>query len=514
MQTTSSQFDTLSTAPVRPISYAMRVAWERTFDDTKKFFVLDESLLDGGDMLAPSDDNPVQEWDYYTYTNMTDRLVSYETSRSIKFPYSVSSAIASFRLENTDDMMTPGSGAYLADYMLPSRPIRMFAGFNGENLPQFVGLTDGMPTIEHKNKEVSFNATDFLSRIMKLKTPAVIAMQNVRTDEVLDYLFQAAGLTPSQYSLAKGRNEIKFVYFDKDTDIGDIILDLMQAEMGNLFMDESGIIRFVPRIQANQSAAYTLDDSNIVDISVTDSNGIINVVDITASIREVQVKQPLWTLSDSYSDDWVVPASSSKTMWANLDDPALTTTTPTVGTAVSDSYIMATDLTGASVGAVTITSDYLFTNSYQFTVANANAYPIRVSEAEIWGEPAKIVDVINYEKRDTDSVDKYEEQKLSIENNYLQSVGACDSLALTILDSYSEYAGDIEITIKGTPSLQLNDVLEVTKDTFTGDYKVKSITNTIIAGQFRQKILATKYTPHSWFTLEESLLDGTDVLTP
>ena len=62
--------------------------------------------------------------------------------------------------------------------------------------------------------------------------------------------------------------------------------------------------------------------------------------------------------------------------------------------------------------------------------------------------------------------------------------------------------------------MQLNDIVDVTKDTFTGKYKVKGITNTILGGQFRQKLNVTRYIERTWFTLDVSLLDGPDQLAP
>ena len=514
MQITTPQFAALASGQVRPISYAMRVAWERTFAPSTKFFTLDVSLLDGSDLLAPSQNNPLQEWDYYAYTNMTDRITSFEVSRMMSFPSSVSSATANFALENHDDALTPGSGSYLSDYILPSRPIRMLSGFKDENLPQFVGLTQGMPEVNETTKEVSFRAEDFLTKILSLKTPASIAMQNVTTDQVLDVLLQGAGLTPSQYDLPKGSNEIKFVFYEKNTDVGNIVDALMEAEMGHLYMDESGIIKFIPRVQNFNATAMTLNESSISEIAVSNANGIINVVEIKAKVREVQVKQPVFTVPEMGGDEWTIPASSSRVLWANLEDPAVSITRPTVGYVASDSHIVASNLSGDVVGGVTVTSDFLFTNSYQFTVANANPFPVNIASGDIWGEPAKVVANIDFEKRDTTSVGKYEEQILRIENDFIQSEDACQSLSLMILDSFAEYAGDINMTVKGSAALQLNDIVDVTKDTFTGKYKVKGITNTILGGQFRQKLNVTRYIERTWFTLDVSLLDGPDQLAP
>lgn len=514
MQITSPQFADLASGPIRPVSYDLRVSFTRQFDDSITFFTLDTSVLDGPDILAPSDDNPLQEWDKYEYENMRDRVMAMEVSREIEFPYSLASAVADFSFNNYDDLFTPNSGSYLSQYVLPSRPVRLLMGFNNENLQQFVGLTEFIPTIEDSSKTVSFHAIDFLSKLFTTNTPNIVALQNVTTDEVLAYLFEASGLLDTQYSLGKGRNKIAFLYYPKGSNMGEIIRRLMEAEMGQLWLDEQGIIRFAPRIYNQSDPVYSFDDSNIVDIKTVNAGRIINSIVISATIREVQESQPIFILSDTFSEDYVIPASSTKDIWINLQDPVTGVTTPTSGLSTTSSYFVATDLSGNSVGSVTVSDDQSFVDTYLVTFSNANAFPVRISQMSVWGTPAKIVDKIKYIDRVQSSIDKYEEQVLTIDNDFIQSIDACESIATTIFDTYSEYGGDIELSVKGTPALQIGDAIEVNKDTFTGDYRISSTTNRIVEGKFEQILVCSRYTDRTYFTLDQSLLDGTDVLTP
>lgn len=515
MQTTSDQFSNLAVNEVRPISYDLTISFDKVFDDAITFFTLDTSILDGTDVLAPNDDNPLQYWDKYEYQDFADRAMSLETSAEIEFPYSVASAVADFTLNNYDDLFTPNSGSSIAPYVLPSRPLRMFMGFNGENLQQFVGLTEFLPTVDENSKSVDFHAVDFLSKVFEMKTANIIAMQDVYTSDVLDVLFQAAGLDPSQYSLANSSNKIEFVYFKKGENLGEVIRRLMQAELGLLWLDEQGIIQFKPRAENASDPVMSFDDSNIIEIKTANAGRIINVVEINATIREVEERQPIFSAIDTVDDGYIIPASSSGDIFANLDDPAISATAPTSGLSNIDSYFIATNAaTGASVGSVTVTSDDLFVDSYKVTFNNANAFDVRISSMVIWGEPAKIVDEIRYVEKDQDSIDKYEERGIVIDNDFVQSVSACDSIALSILDSYAEYGGDIEMVVKGNPALQLGDYVAVDKDTFTGDYRVTSKTSRIINGRLDQIIGARKFSNVHFFVLDEDILDGTAQLAP
>ncbi|NCU40950.1 hypothetical protein EOL73_04320, partial [Candidatus Saccharibacteria bacterium] len=90
----------MSQNSVIPIDWEIAVAFDKVYDTNITFFTLDVSQLDGTDILGSSDDNPIQEWDKYEYTNYRDRVISLEWERSIDFPYSVQSAIADVTLNN------------------------------------------------------------------------------------------------------------------------------------------------------------------------------------------------------------------------------------------------------------------------------------------------------------------------------------------------------------------------------------------------------------------------------
>jgi len=134
----------------------------------------------------------------------------------------------------------------------------------------------------------------------------------------------------------------------------------------------------------------------------------------------------------------------------------------------------------------------------------------------LWGQPGKKISSqpAVYESYDNDSVAKYEEKLLTISNNFIQSVSQADSLALTMLDEYSEYSDLVEIEVKGNPAIQLSDIVEIDYDEFSGDYRIIGITNKVQDGKYTQTLKCRKYSPRHWFTLDQSTLNGTDVLAP
>lgn len=515
MQTVTTEFNKLATGDVRPNSWGLRISFDKTFDSSVTFFQLNASVLNGVDILAPSEDNPVQAWDYYDYKDYTDRVVGVSWARSLEFPYSVVSARADFVISNTDDYFTPNSTSPISTYILPKRPIRLFSGFNSTLLPQFVGLTQGMPVIGQLPKTAEFTALDFLTQIYEMPILNTIAMRDVRTDEVLANIFQQYGLAPTQYDLAKGRNTIPFLFFEREqSTAGDVIRKLMQAEMGLLWLSATGIIMFRPRLEQPTSPSYMFDESSIVDLQVSSDDQIINQVNFNAELRAVQEYQAVYIKSTGGQSN-IVPASGTYVFQASLQDPCLTIETPTRGENSSVSWFVATLPDGTEVTSnISVTSTELKTNTFDITFTNTNAFAVDISQMFLWGQPAKVYNRIQPTFEYPPSVTKYETKPIQIDNNFIQSEDQASSLALTMLDEYAEYAAILDVEVKGNPAIELADIVELNYKQFNGEYRVIEIINELRDSKFTQNLKLRHYTPRDWFVLNQSQLNGSDQLAP
>lgn len=518
MQTVPSGFNQRADGDIRPIIWGARLSFDKQFDDDVTFFTLDQSQLNGVDILAPTGDNPIQAWDYYKYADYTERLVYMNVQRSLEFPYSVVSAIADFQLNNYDKYFTPNSGSPISSYILPKRPVRLLQGFSNANLPQFVGLTEGMPEIDREAGTATFTAMDFLTWIYDMPIRNTELMINVRTDEVLANIFDQFGLTPSQYDLAKGRNKIPFLFFEKEQQTaGDIIRPLMQAEMGMLWLDEQGIIRFRPRLEQPDAAVYTFDADMVISLDTEGEDTIINRVIINASPRQLKEPQAVYSVVNAGGDENTINGSSSKPINLELENPSINIVQPTLGENSSESWFRAFDMSGNEVTSnVTVTGVAELTNSYTIFVQNNNSFSVVISEVFLWGEPAKIIGdkPLVWNGYDDVSVEKYEEKTLTIDNNFIQGAPQANSLGLTLLDEYSEYATILNLEVKGNPALQLSDIIYLDYEEFTGNYRVIGINNKVQDSKFTQLLKLRAYNPRSWWTLNQSLLNGTDTLAP
>lgn len=527
MITTSNQFNTLASGPVRPLDYEVSVSFTKALNQSISWFTLDQSILDGNDLLADNDQNPIQIWDAYDYTKLKDRVVDLSLTRSVQFPYNVQAATAEFTLNNYDKYFTfDNQSSPLAQYILPKRPCRLYMGFKTAGVvPTFVGLTQGLPSYSGSfDEKASFTAMDFLSEIGDMKLTNMVMMRNARTDQVIAAILTQFGVEPQMYNLAPGLNTIPFVYFDSGKDAGNALRELVQAENGSMWLDEQGIIRFEPRTGVvGKLPVMNFDADSIIKVTPSRESGIVNYVKVSAEIREVQSLQPVFTADNSNGyeaaasdDDYRVPAGGTKTVWLSLEDPTWSANTPVLNGPTTDSNFTVVDLAGTAVNSGVTVVGTLFADSYKLDISNTNASPVSVNFLQLYGEPAKMIggEPIEYTAYDEDSVEKFGNMTLEIsDNRCFGSVQNAKNYALDILSKYSDYNHILKMEVKGNPALQMQDLVTVDYGDYSGTYQILGIDESITNAKFAMTLTMIKTTVYSPFILDVSELDGPDVLS-
>lgn len=511
MQSTTLQFRQLAAGHVRPLSWGLSASFDKTFNEATTFFTLDESVLDGIDILAPLDDIPIQASDKYAYQDFRDRVISLEVVREETEPYSVVQAFADISLNNYDGYFTPGSGSPIDNYILPRRPFRLSMGFNTQVLQQIVGLSDDMPDLDKVSGTASFHVIDFMSYLLDRDISETVMLENVRTHEVLDYLLQHLGLSEDQYALDGSVNTIRFFYVERGTTFGNVVSKLIEAEIGAFFLDEHGIIRFKNRYNYDLTPVYTFDKSNTINYSVGEQPKIINSVKITGDVREVQSSKSVGTSSST-----PIGVGEEIIMFINFNDPVTSVVDPVYSaTPISSSHFISalnSDGTGAYTDVV-LNDLELFSQSAKLTFENVGSNSAYIAAVNVYGTPAEVVDTIDVREIDQSSINKFEEQIYEINNEYLQTTDNAQTRALMLLRDYKDYANTIQLEVKGSSALQMGDAIDVDLDGFQGVYVITKTANILSGGGFKQSLRAIKKLAVSYFVLDESVLDGSDLLS-
>ena len=528
MITTSTTFNQVANGMMRPIAQKTSISFTKQRAQDVSWFVLDQSQLDGTDILATDPDDVIQAWDAYEWEDFSNDVIKLDWSRSVAFPYNVQSATCDVVLNNTHQKYTyENSESPLYGYILPKRPLRTYAGFkkNGtaEVVPVFVGLTQKMPAYSGTNNSTAtFTALDFLSEIGNMQLTNTIMLRDVRTDEAIAEILNMFGMDSSMYDLARGENVIPFLDFESGANAGNILQKLIQAENGALWLDEKGVIRFAPRVaDLGKTPIATFDEQNIISISPSRTDGIINRVKIESDVRKIQEKQPIFTMSNergfessANEDAYRIKPNGNTIIWVSFDDPIWSATlNPVLNGANDDSNFTAVDLSGNAVTSGLTATGTLFSDAMKVVVSNSNNYFVSLSYMEIWGEPAKIVDTIKYDAYDEDSVNEFGEMVLEInDNDFFGSYQNADEYAESILKIRSDYSPVINMKVKGNPALQLGDIIQV-NGKFAGAYKITGISSAISGSDgLSVNITAERFIIMMPFILDQSQLDGAEVL--
>lgn len=507
------------------------VALYVSFDKQLKeggFFTLNQSQLNGPDLLRfAASDADTQSWDFYDYKDFSDRLVSVNWERSLQFPYQIQCGMVDFTLSNTDGYFTPlNPKSSIGANNLPARPMRLAAGFrygnSSELIPQFSGITDGLPTVNQYSKTADYHAVDFLYDICNQELTAAISMRDAKTGDVIAAILQSYGLSPTQYKLAKGRFTVPFVFFDVGASIGDALKKLVQSENGFMWLDESGVVRFetTAATAGATEIVATLSDYDIMEITPGELSDIVNRVKITAEIRKVQEWQEVYTKSESsqtVSDNlWTIAPNGTLTMSCGLSDPCYDIVAPTINRATSVSWFTAQDEHFNPVTSGVTATGVLSSNAYTVTFTNTHNYVVEITEMKLWGEPAKVIDVINYDAYDDESVAKFGNQTLEVsDNQFFQTYYQANAFARAIIGEHKDYSRTIKVKIKGDFSFQLLDLirLETADEVYNGIYRILSLSYSWDGKQLTTDVtLNGTNIEEGKFTLNISRLNGEDVL--
>lgn len=534
MQTDRNGFQALASNEIRNPTARVLFSFDKVIDSATTFFTVGVSTAGGPDIIR-GEGSVIQEWDKYVYEDQTDRLISVEWARNEEIPYSVTQAICDITLDNHDDFFTPSD----TSPVLPRRPVKVHAGFSTVDYPVFVGLTDGLPAVDEKAKTVRFHCVDFLTYALEKPLDEALIYQGQKVNAILDdLLVNHAGLSTLQLDLDAAFNSVPFAFFDKGTKVGDAVRKLVQSDLGSMFMSEEGVIRFRNRQGYDDTSVATFTENEVLDVGYSNLDNLINVVEVRSDVREVQPNQKIWESTSAI----LVGQGEQVEVWADFSDPVTGVDLPVYITSATTSLFTAnTSETGSGTpyANISLLSADRFSKSYKMTFENNGASAAYIRSIQLFGTPAKVTKKIYVREQIDDSVDKYEEHVLTIENEYIQDVSTATSLALTVLAFYSEPSEVSDLKVKGHPAFQLGDavttqitqglreivrpvgtLMAITKtgDTTTVDEREHWVSKLRCRvsneGGFEQTLTVRPRQVLNFFTIGQSFVGSSDVIAP
>lgn len=471
MQSIQTPLQAVLTSDTRQIRISVKASWLKVQDPNIVFATVGASVVNGPD-LVQGQSVVITNADLYAYVDESEHAMRLDYDRRIDEPRGgTSHAIVNVLLDNINQRFTPNQNATIGTAIEARRPFKMSLGFRVGGIDRLVqivtGLTGSKPKLGRTAKTVEVEVYDYITFIDNATLAAAI-YENKRSDQIIELILADLGFGSSQYSLDQGINTIGFAWFDKDKSAGRRIRELCEAEEAHFYQDENGIIRFENRNHyanyPHQTVQRTIDAGDILSDEDDESTKIINRAIVIAKPRKVDVAAaPLW----SHATVEPIAAGETLVLWAAFYDaetgsnklPVKTISAPaatTDYTANSQEDGLGTDMT--SDIAIVVTN---FVESAKIEITNNALTGTYLTFLQLQGLAARVSQAIQAVTEDAGSINKYEAQEYTVQNDLIQSNAVAKSIANNLVAKYADPMGRRKIRIPGIPHLQLKDLVYV-----------------------------------------------------
>lgn len=538
-QPVSTDFQDAAVASVNDVTYGFLVAWDKNYDAAAIFFTIGTSAIEGPDFLKGSGED-VTFFDKFNFQDESPDVNSLTISRmsSVK-PYGTFSAQANVELDNTSKRYLPGYDPDIGAFVNKNRrPIKLSAGFDGENVQQFVGFSD-RPRGSLMGQNLSMHAYDVM-QYFSTAEPVTKNYEGYLFHEIIEDILLELGFASTQFILETSLQTAPGFITLSGMTVLQIFNKICEAEQGVIFADEQGIIHFWNR-QHYAGAAVGLvgaplyDYDNMTDVEWNDTP-VTNWMRVIAKPRAVAAVQPVYQLASAQE----VKPGESLTIPTQFEDedgklPVTSIMDPVYITARDDlnrSYYVTNlnqDGTGAPGNAdISLTSVSLVGDIAFLVFSNTGAASVYIIELELHGTPAKVTDRIEVEYKDDDSIEKYginpesnDGEPIEIQNDWIQDSATAYSLAKEQVDQYADPDQQVAAPIFGNPSHQYGDVVQVRINDIEVDPRWAVVVGTELkmdmgkilsqkaVFEYREAILLQQF-----FTVNTSAIGGLDAIAP
>lgn len=521
MQSVSAAFTAEEKDPVRKIVQNTQVSWKKFSTLGNRTFTIGVSTIGGNDIIGI---NPgtVGSPGNYRYFDESSYVTGLSWERGFNLPTGgLTKALAQIDLDNTSGRFTPrymGGNSELYTAQGLRAPVIINAGFNygvDITIPQFAGLITEQPEIDMREKTVRIRAADYIDYFQNKYLDQQVMFTAQRTDQVLSTLFSRLGMNTAQYDLDYGINIVPFGLFDSGTRYADIIHQLVEAENGNFYQDESGIFKFENRQHWDASPYNAVQKliltGQVIQAQSPNDDHLINVVEIRSPIRQ---KQPFQTIFSLPSLSYItVPANGQVEQFFEFLDPVLQLVDPASDS--TNSYYVANSANDGSgtdlTSNISVRNVGSFARAVKLRFYNNSSSIAYITQLVLGGRIAKHTTDLYYREKDDSSVTAYQERVLQINNDYIQNDTWAASYARMILNDFSDVEKLQKITIRAIPELQPGDLIS-----WQGRYwRIFDIKSTLDpSAGFIQELMLLQRTITTYFRIGISTIGGTDKISP
>lgn len=534
MKQVSDNFIEKVRASVKDYRFSVLISWNKSFEEGRSFFKLDQSVLDGPDLLWSGNQDVIAFMDRYNYANETENCQNFTIKRVVSNnPWGVVQGTATLTMNNTSGRYFPQKDPIIGNYVSsPGRPVKIQVSVDGEFVNLFTGYSN-RPEVTIGSRDMNMTCYDAVS-YLATRTSSLSVFTNTSMDQIIAALLMEAGFTSDQFALEPAIQPSISFCSPNGKKVIDLMKELCDSEHYLIFADADGIIRGWNanhfRIDSSDQPAWKITYANATDISWS-STTIINDVIVRAKPYKTVPRDSLWLMSAA-SDDTLVPAGGSIDIFLDLKDDngnsmyGIDLDLPVQDALNGSSFTTntATDGSGAKLPDITATSIYSFGDTAKLIFTNNGATDGYVTSVNLFGTSARQGELESLEAQDPDSMEAYGVNPdgtspgdvYILENNYIQTDAHATQIASAIVNNYSQPMNKFDLSNFVVPYLEIGDFIELDIGSVSDETRAVMVFGIELSGgvddRFSQKLYVEERQPSSYFVLDQSQLDGPDVL--
>ncbi len=398
-----------------------------------------------------------------TYDNITSdvRSISYSRGKSDELGTADVGQL-SITLNNSDGKYTPSnSGSDLYGLLLPKRPIRIRATYDGNTYNLFYGYIEEIIPHPHLTEQyciiTATDGLDFLSR----HDMSTALYKDTLTGTIHGYILDDAGWSSTMRTLDTGQDTVPY-WYGQDVKARFAQEEIDKSEQGFSYVDGAGYFNFEDRYHRSTATHQTSQatfNNTMSDISYSlNPRNVYNIVKVTVTPWELQSISELWRLDEIPS----IGVGQSKTWWGNASvgnesvfvEEWTTPVSTTDYTANSQSDGGGDDMT-SDISIVTTK----FAQTIKLVITNNGSVPAYITLLKARGTYYNPNTTVTKKSENTDSQAAYQKRTLEFDGKYMYDADQAQDLADYAIGKYKNPRPELSMTITNKDASTLTQIL-------------------------------------------------------
>lgn len=363
-----------------------------------------------------------------------------------------------FMVKNADNKYnSENAGSDLAGNLLPRRPVRVQAVFDGNTYPLFYGYISEINPHPHPDEQYAYiRAIDGLDYLARAEISTSLEL-GIGTGAAVTKILDAASWPAGLRTIDTGQDAIPFAYW-QSVKARFALDEVEESEVGLVYVDGSGKLVFEDRhhrMKHTTSGTFTNAMMNAL-YSIT-AEDVRNRATAKITPWTLGSTAVFWTLERTGADSPLVAAGESVTYWADADYFLNDITNP--GATTDYTMNTASDGSGTSLTASFTVTPTKFAQTCKLVIANGADVPGYITFLQVRGDEYAPDETITLRADDATSQTAYQLRILNIDAKLMDDPAQGQDYANYLVSRWKDPQPRIQMSLANASDAQLVQIL-------------------------------------------------------